>query len=890
MVSRMINTLEGTNHAGFLNLGSRLRIRDFVNACKAIMETESIPDKFIVLIERSLYNCIHSYIKKYSLITSDFTRAEFREASKKHQRNLNSILTHIIQSITTDRYDTHIYLNNNNITVKVNSLKVMDEDITPRSFRSWYDALYIITYFGRGITVDNIIVICRILTSVYNIVNEPELFDSEKNLMVRELIDTISGKCKYSSIDDFKSQNTNPNPQIHEGIEDLKETVKLLNYYCTNTRIEPPKWASDFVRALRSLHRNQRMFYYDNNNSMLSSNSTCSSMVHRGKRITIPGLFASCIEKDYFKENFPDSNFDAITGFNLEYCINDDLPELIKAKSQRRYSVAIKQKKPKPRIIHPLNNSEQDRLIYFHNLIAYVLARVESDCTFDQSKGPKHIKYVMDKEDRWSLYSLDLTSATDTFSLGLQWMIIKDLILANHDHSAELAEQWLAIMLSESNIKINGDLINFRFSNGQPQGFLSSFPSFACEHHIVMLTTLRKSGLDLSPEQFYRVLGDDGLITCYDPSGVIPQKYQLLMNSANVECNITSKGYLYNPNIPEMSVKIAEFAKYLILDGIEVTPIPTRLLVTEEKFNNYIGLAAWYSDHRQSQWKIEELKFFLSKLNSMDSDHYSTIIDVMVHLNIPGIFGQSFQKKFDRLMKGHSKLDIAIAQAILVESLIFSACSRLLGSKNLPDNKETLIHLSKELRVFTDFIDDKSIISERNKLSILKDEVYTTYRTFSEVCRKYSSLDDLSDDDILIICMILQTNNSNIIKDQVNNVLEGINLLTINPNDIQERDHDSYMNRILELFKSFNISIERSWSSYSRRVPVDYLNNSKDIVNDVIKKITSQSIIEYVEENEFSIVGTPVESDQQGDIEPDDTEMYHSGFESYQLEDWELVL
>lgn len=889
MASSKINTFRGSDVQEFLNLNSRLKIKDFVNALIGIMKTESIPERFIVIMEKSIYNCVHSYIQKYRHISTDLCRQEFRDASKRHQRNLNSILTYIVQSLKNDRYDTHIDMLNGTIIVKVDSITVLKEEVTPRSFSSWYNALKILHHVGAGLTIDNTIVICRILTSVYNIVNEPELFESEKDRMVKELVGTISGTEQYSSINDFKIMNRSSDPLIHEGINDLIETVNTLKYYTANVNRTPPKWASDIVRSLRALHRDERLFIYDNTKPMLSSNSTCSSMKYKGKRITIPGLFASTVEKDYFKELYPDSNLDNIIHFKQEYNINNDLTSELNVISKRRTSIAIKQKKPKPRIIHPLNNSEQDRLSYFHNLLARVLSRIPSDCTFDQAKGPRRLKDVMEKKQGWSIYSLDLSSATDTFSLGLQWLIIKELIFNNKEYASEVSDTWLDLMTSKTSIKVGQNEIEFSFSNGQPQGFLSSFPSFALEHHICMLTVLRKFDPDMNPSDFYNVLGDDGAITARDVHCIIPSMYKQIVNSANVECNL-KKGYLYNPDIPEMSVKIAEFARYLILDGIELTPIPTKLLVTEEKFNNYIGLAAWYSDHRKEQWTVEELKYFLLVMNDSDSKHYSAIIDTMVQLNIPCILTQSFKKKFSRLLEGNNADDISIAQALLTHTLLYAAVNRLIGNLNEPISISSLIHLGKELKPFIEKIDDPSVISPYNKLRTVKDEVYNAFNTLSEVCRNYSSLSDVDDEVILIACMLMQTNNSDLIKDKINKVFEGIELLTVNPyTDIDPRKYDDFMNRILELFKNFNMSIERSWSSYSRKIPVDYLNRALVSVNDMLVNKQSITLVEFISNNKLEIFPMPV-VDTDESVNSDDFDIEIGGFKEYSDEDWELVL
>jgi len=857
MVSTRLNTFDGNNQTSFLNLNSKLKIKDFVNSLCGILKTESVPDEIITEIKASLFNCVHSFTGHYQRLSSDKHRDEFRSAAKRHTRTLNSVLTYIVQSYKTDAYDTHIIVQNDNLRIEVGSLEVMSEKISPRSFKPWYNALKVLRHVGNGVTVNHTVSICRVLTSLYNIVNEPELRESEKTRQVKELVSLLSGEPRYSNMSDYINQNTASDPSIHQGIEEIKETVRLLKSYLDDPTLKVPLWASDMTRSLRALSRNRGIFLYDNNNSMLSSSSTCSTMVYRKKRVTIPGVFASCIEPDYFKDNYPLSNFDTITGFKQDYCISVDLQNYIDSKSKRRFSLAIKQKKPKVRIIHPLNNSEQDRLYYYHKLLSYVLERIPSDCTFDQVKGPQHIKYVMANERSWSIYSMDLTSATDTFSIGLQWLILKDLIFNSHENRLELSNDWLKIMTSETVIINNRKEIKFSFSNGQPQGFLSSFPSFALEHHVIMLTTLRLAEVEIPPDKAYRCLGDDGLLTINDPEYVIPFLYQRLMASANVECNL-SKGYLYNPDNPDRMVKIAEFAKYLLLDGIELTPIPTKLLVTENKFNNYIALAAWYSIHRAEQWSVEEMKFFLEQMDGFDSEYYSPIIDIMVHLNVPGIFKESFKQKTDRLISGHSTDDIAIVQCLLTHSIIYAASNKLLSNKPYDNNIKTLIHLSSELKPFMEFIDDQSIISHDNKLSILKQDVERTYQTFWEVCRNYSTLEELSKDDILLVCMILQTNNTDAIKKRIDSILSGMYLLMIDPyQDVPQGEENHFMDRLLELYQNFSISIERSWSTLSKKIPVDYLQNSLREVDKILNKRYSISLKDYVGNNKMIIESSP---------------------------------
>jgi len=324
MASREINTGIGNDQPSFLNLGERIKIRDFTSSLVGIMKVEGIPDIVIAGIESSIYSCVHSYITSYSLLKSDNGRDEFRNASKRHNRTLNSVLTYIVQSLKTDGYETTIHVFGGVIEVKIGSLTVMSEEIHPRSFKSWYNALRVLHTVGKLITTEQAVVICRVLTSVYNIVNEPMLTESEKARSIRDQVKVLSTTPRWTTIDDYKVTNSVKDPVIRKGVEDIKETIRQLSRYVSDLSLRPPKWAVEMVRALRSLKRNQRLFIYDNIRTMLSANSTCSSMIYKGKRVTIPGLFASCIEKDYYKENYPNSNLDTIIQFKQDYCISDD--------------------------------------------------------------------------------------------------------------------------------------------------------------------------------------------------------------------------------------------------------------------------------------------------------------------------------------------------------------------------------------------------------------------------------------------------------------------------------------------------------------------------------------------------------------------------------------
>jgi len=858
----------------FLNFNSSEEINNAINACQRIMATENIPEALNSEIASWLRRCIYSYIRIFLALKSNKSRAEFRDASKRHQRTLNSILSLIVQSFKTEGYETHITFDKDVVTVNVSTLTMIEEKVTPRSFYNWYNCLIVISKINN-ITPNQMGVICRMMTTVFNLVNNTALNQSEKDDMTKQLVEQLSAQPKYSTIDDYTQSIVNSNHQFKKGIDDIKETIQLIKKYCSMDIRQVPIWARSMVRSLKLVHLDKRLYVYDNIHPMMSLNSTCSSMISKGKRVTIPGVFASCIEPDYFKDNYPDSKFDNLINFNQKYKI--DMSDIITEKvihTDRRFSVSIDQKKPKPRIIHPLNNSEQDRLKYFHTLMEKVLINMQEDCTFNQYNGPQHIKYVMDNESKWAIYSLDLTSATDTFNIGLQYLIIKELIFYNNENADVLASTWLDIMTSKTRIDINRNRIEFLFSNGQPQGFLSSFPAFSLEHHIVMLTVLRKFNESINSLDFYRVLGDDSLITCEDPEFIIPDLYIYYINAANVECN-KSKGYLFNPNNQTTQVKIAEFAKYLIIDGIELTPIPFKLLTDVSDISGNIALAAWYSNHSAKQWSIENLKFFIGQWDEWYLKYYSPIIDTMVYLTIPGIFLQSFENKLSRIVQGVSIDDISIIQFLLLNTIIYSVIDKLVGSKNIQPGIKGLIHVKNELLPFLESIDEQSKIDPQNKISILKLLISNKYYTFVELCNKYSSLSELDNETLELVSMLIFANSTEFVQNQVEQIFNSLDLLTIDPKQIDDQEErDLLANRMLKIFKDFSITVDRSWSNFGRYIPIDFLHKSMVELDKLLSKEFT-SLDEYVQKNNFIIEPSRVK------IGTDDFGNFNTGIEGF---------
>jgi hypothetical protein len=81
----------------------------------------------------------------------------------------------------------------------------------------------------------------------------------------------------------------------------------------------------------------------------------------------------------------------------------------------------------------------------------------------------------------------------------------------------------------------------------------------------------------------YAILGDD-IAIC---DGDVSVRYRSCMDKLGVTIN-SSKSIVHNPEYP--SVSSAEFAKRIFVDGMEVTPVPVKLLKQAAKHPSLMAL------------------------------------------------------------------------------------------------------------------------------------------------------------------------------------------------------------------------------------------------------------------------------------------------------------
>jgi hypothetical protein len=186
-------------------------------------------------------------------------------------------------------------------------------------------------------------------------------------------------------------------------------------------------------------------------------------------------------------------------------------------------------------------------------LMDHVLKRMPCDGSFGHeilgNKVKKFTKYR-------GLFCFDLTAATDRFPLEIQVAALKPLL-------GDLVHEWSHLLVDRT-YTFKGEAI--RYKRGQPMGLLTSWAAFSVAHHIIINYCKRD-------KSFYAVIGDDVGMSSVEGA----KRYRTLMTELGVSINDTKS------LIPDSGNKVAEIAKRQFSGGIEISPIPPRVLIESTK-------------------------------------------------------------------------------------------------------------------------------------------------------------------------------------------------------------------------------------------------------------------------------------------------------------------
>ena len=165
-----------------------------------------------------------------------------------------------------------------------------------------------------------------------------------------------------------------------------------------------------------------------------------------------------------------------------------------------------------------------------------LVASLEWDCTHDQGKAHPFIQDHLQKKK--TVYSVDLSSATDMFPFELQCMVIETIYGKDNPYVKLFRDVSRASWRSEL-----GEIV---WKKGQPLGFNPSFFTFTLTHGLVLLTLL---GRRYNHEFF--VLGDDVIILDKE----LFNRYTRFLDEM---------GCPYSPDKTLISSELAEFAGKVI--------------------------------------------------------------------------------------------------------------------------------------------------------------------------------------------------------------------------------------------------------------------------------------------------------------------------------------
>jgi hypothetical protein len=234
----------------------------------------------------------------------------------------------------------------------------------------------------------------------------------------------------------------------------------------------------------------------------------------------------------------------------------------------------IQERGYKARVIAMPHASIQIALYPLHQLLNQVLVNLETDCTHSQEDGATFAQRAL--EAGKTVYSVDLSGATDNFPRAVQIGVLKGLHLDDEAHLFDYlsGSEWkLSKPLSEVEGK---DYVTY--TKGQPQGMYGSFALFGLTHNLVLTEMCDK--LDIEPTESFRILGDDVVIT----DSLLHKEYRDFL--AYAKCPVSEDKCLTSPTH-------AEFAGFLITKDQITKPAKVPNGNAENGFMNYLKVVGY---------------------------------------------------------------------------------------------------------------------------------------------------------------------------------------------------------------------------------------------------------------------------------------------------------
>nr|QXV86429.1 RNA-dependent RNA polymerase [Narnaviridae sp.] len=561
----------------FIILSSTEDLCAAVNGLTTILQLSGYP--YAKAMGDSVYDTMQVLRTKYvKLGPSTKSRKQWIDAFKRHKDEVAKISADLISlSVITGVSNPVTNVLRSKIEFS-DGLSLDEVTIKPRAFWKAYSLFAYVLYCE---TASQLKAVLRTITTVFSTCKDFRLSPKEKD-------DNIIGQ-----IDEITTREDFPESEIDWGKE-LLATLETITRAVEGEKVTCSPSLNAFIATVKRARNEFKRPTLTP--KVLKRTSASSGMSLKGYG-TVPGNIASMFEPNLDKQ-WDYSKFDYISGYSYQDIPEHYLKEL-NLNAVRNKSVAIEQKKFDMRLIHILANQFQDRLTYLELLHKEILFRLRADATKRQEKGPIGILKWMRDFSISVINSLDLHAATNKMSLEWQ-RTANEYVLRWLGYDEEeiqiISETWYHIMTFDTWIVLphSKRKVTFKFLSGQPMGFTDSFFSFATLHHIADLTVERVSGKE---QVGYFLVGDDFTNAIKsDPKQEFAIRYKECMAFLNVECNL-DKGYIYNSDVPDHTLKIAEFAKFLICEGQDVTPIPLGALAKFNSFGMKLTLLSWLTRH-----------------------------------------------------------------------------------------------------------------------------------------------------------------------------------------------------------------------------------------------------------------------------------------------------
>jgi len=293
-----------------------------------------------------------------------------------------------------------------------------------------------------------------------------------------------------------------------------------------------------------------------------------------------------------------------------------------------------------------------------HSLIQLLRKRSNCDYTHDQGASIDTIISMYHKgKEAWCF---DLSAATDRLPIQLEMKALQCMGLSKRGVDA-----WKGIIVDIPFYSVQTHTF-VKYEVGQGIGAYSSWTTIAVLHHYIVRLAAYKS-LGLTSFTDYIILGDDVVIF----NSAVAREYKSIVLSLGVGISIPKT---ISPQ--RRGYSGVEFASKLILNGIDLSPLPLGILLQNDSVRSLnlwtFTLEKSYSigGPALSEQVLRCIPSWLDQVSIKDSDFKVPQIRED-WLTLLGFFigYANYRKIKDKLLKGSSK-DVGHKHALIVDSLI----------------------------------------------------------------------------------------------------------------------------------------------------------------------------------------------------------------------------